>query len=68
MSNESFKQKRCDLCGPYSPERAAYIVMGVWKPTPTGYVCPECKQTMKQLGESIARSIDAECEKHFEEL
>lgn len=69
MANtEDESRRRCDLCGPYTPEEAAALVLGRWKPQMTGHLCAECTVLVreganalsKRIDEDIARRVSAE--------
>ncbi len=51
-------ERRCDLCGPVTGEQAALIVLGKWKPEPTGYLCPACQSAVSDAAKSLADKID----------
>ncbi len=49
---------RCDMCGPYTPEQAAALVMGAWKPERTGHLCDRCKPMVADMAQGLADSIN----------
>jgi hypothetical protein len=51
-------ERRCDLHGPVSGEQAALMVLGKWKPEPTGYLCDECKAIVSRSVQALADEID----------
>ena len=53
-------EPRCDIHGPYTPEQAAALVLGTWKPTPTGHLCPECRKGVAVAAKHLADRIDAD--------
>ena len=50
---------RCDLHGPYTPEEAALLITGQWKPVRTGYLCAACAAAVKVQAQALADAIDA---------
>lgn len=50
---------RCDLCGPFTPQEAADLVLGVWTPERTGYLHPECQAAISRAAKQMADDIDA---------
>lgn len=52
------------LCGPYSGEQAAAIVLGIWKPTPTGHLCAQCRPMVAASAQNLADRIDAAALEH----
>lgn len=51
-------ERHCDLHGPVSAEEAALMVLGRYKPTPTGYLCPVCQSAVSDAAKSLADKID----------
>ena len=49
----------CDLHGPVTPEQAALMVRGEWKPDPTGHLCPLCQEIVSKIAKGWADRIDA---------
>lgn len=52
-------EKRCDLCGPVTPEQAAAMVRGHWRPEPTGYLCDNCTPKVREAARRLAEDSDA---------
>ena len=50
---------RCDMCGPYTPDQAAALFLGVWKPKRTGHICERCKPSVAAMAKDLANEIDA---------
>ncbi len=51
---------RCDMCGPYTPEQAAALVLETWKPEPTGHLCESCQMAVRTMAADLAARIDAD--------
>jgi len=61
-------EPRCDLHGPYTGEQAAALVLGTWKPTPTGYLCSPCREYVSVQAKAMADRIDRDAITHAYEL
>ncbi len=57
---------RCDMCGPYTPEQAAALVVGAWKPTRTGHLCDDCRPLVAESARLLADAIDARAVEMFD--
>ena len=57
-------ETRCDLCGPYTPEQAAALLLEQWKPEPTGHLCDQCRADVKVCAQEIADRIDDRAMSH----
>lgn len=51
--------RRCDLCGPYTPEQAAAFLLGTWKAERTDHLCEPCRAGVKVAAQELADRIDA---------
>ncbi len=50
---------RCDMCGPYTAEQAAALVLETWKPARTGHLCERCTPMVAGMAQQLADDIDA---------
>ncbi len=52
-------ETRCDLCGPYTPEQAALLILGQSPELPrTGYLCDRCRPVVAVMARELADEID----------